>query len=429
MRQTLVIGAGAAGLAAAATLQAAGLPVLVLEARNRIGGRVWTDRSFNGFSLEHGAEFIHGDQALTWQWVKQLQAPTVAVERFKSYAYAVDGRWQSYPQVLEQPGFAPMFAAEAVDLPEVNLRRPDLSLADWLGELGMAEPARTLVGGLWANSFLTTPDQLSLLDLAHEAKIHHAGSGDFHLVEGYDRILEQLAAGLEIQLGMAVEQIDWQARPLKIWARPQQGFHPELIEFTADQVIITVPLAILQQGVIQFQPALPPVKQAAIQTLKMGAVVKLHLEFGEAFWDEQTSLWASAGDFPVWWAPGYHQPDFPPVLTAFVGGARAERLGAVPEAIAIEQGLAELCRLWGSDIPRQSYHRGQRIAWASDPWARGGYCYLPVGGVGARQALAEPVANRLFFAGEAAVTTSNPATVHGAMESGQAAAKLVIEQG
>jgi monoamine oxidase len=427
MSQSVVIGAGAAGLAAAATLQAAGRSVRVLEARNRIGGRVWTDRSFNGFPLEHGAEFIHGDRALTWHWINQLQAATIAVERFKSYAYALDGQLQTYPQVLQQPGFAQIFKAEAEDLVEVNLSRPDCSLADWLQALGIADPGRSLVGGLWANSFLTTPDQLSLLDLAHEAKIHHAGHGDFHLTEGYDRILEKLAEGLQIQLETAVEQIDWQGPTVRVWARQLGQPEHELVEFSAEQVVITVPVALLQQQVIDFQPALPVAKQAAIQTLKMGPVVKLHLEFSDIFWDPEVSLWASTGSMPVWWAPGYHQPNVPPMLTAFVGGERGLALGQGIETAAIEQGLADLCHLFGSQAPRQLYRQGKRIVWANDPWARGGYCYAPVGGSGARQALAAPVENRLFFAGEAAVTTSNPATVHGAIQSGQAAAKLILE--
>jgi monoamine oxidase len=427
MTQTLVIGAGAAGLAAAATLQAAGVSVIVLEARNRIGGRVWTDRSFNGFPLEHGAEFIHGDRAVTWQWLNQPATSTIAVERFKSYAYGVDGQWQSYAQVLQMPGFAQMFAAEAIHLPQVNLHRPDCSLADWLQELGMTNPACDLIGGLWANSFLTTPDQLSLMDLAHEAIIHHAGQGDFHLVEGYDRVMERLASGLEIHLGTAVEHIDWHEPTVRVWTR--QPGRSELLEFSAEQVVITVPVALLQQEVISFAPALPAAKQAAIQCLQMGAVVKLHLEFTEAFWDPEISLWANTGSIPVWWAPGYHQPQMPPVLTAFVGGQRALALGQGTEATAIEQGLANLCQMFASPAPRQLFRQGKRIAWADDPWARGGYCHLPVGAQGARQALAAPLSNRLFFAGEAAVTTSNPATVHGAIQSGQAAAKLIIEQG
>ncbi len=422
-QDTIVIGAGAAGLAAGSALQAAGQRVAILEARNRIGGRVWTDRSFIEHPIENGAEFIHGDRAITWQWVSALNASTVQIAKYTSYAYENNGQLYSYQQALQWAGFEQLPYLED-RVAQADLAAGDRSLSDWLAELHLAPPAQQLVGRLLANSHLTEPAHLSLADLAHEAKVHQAGSGNFRLQGGYDRLLEALAAGLSIQLSTVVQAIDWQQRPVKVVAINPQG---QTVDLTAEQVVITVPLSLLQQQAIAFTPCLPQQKMQAIQSLRMGAALKLQLVFSQPFWQPDLSLFVGLGAIPVWWAPGYQRPGFPPLLTAFVGGQSALALNAVSEAEALEIGLSDLCRLFGSKAPRQLWQQGRRISWLDDPWARGGYSFVSPGAFGARHLLAQPLANRLFFAGEATVTNSNPATVHGAIETGQRAAQEILQ--
>jgi monoamine oxidase len=418
----IVIGAGAAGLAAAAALQAAAQPVTILEARNRIGGRVWTDRSLIEQPLENGAEFIHGDRAITWEWVKALTASTVRIAKYTSYAYETSGQLYTYQQGLQWAGFQQLPDLEDW-LAQADLGAGDRSLSDWLSELAMAPTVQRLVGRLLANSHLTEPENLSLADLAHEARVHQAGKGNFRVQGGYDRLLSGLAKGLSIQLGTAVQSLDWQQTPVKLGAVNPQG---QAIELSADQVIITVPLSLLQQQAIAFTPALPAPKMQAIQSLSMGPAIKLQFVFSQPFWDSEISLFVGLGAIPVWWVPGYQRPGFPPVLTAFVGGQSALALNAVSEAKAIEVGLNDLCRLFGSDAPRQELRQARRISWLNDPWARGGYSFVTPGQFGARHVLAQPLEHRLFFAGEATVTDSNPATVHGAIESGRRAAEQIL---
>jgi monoamine oxidase len=422
-QNTIVIGAGAAGLAAGSALQAAGQQVTLLEARNQIGGRVWTDRSFVEQPIENGAEFIHGDRAITWQWVQALSASTVKIAKYTSYAYEHQGRLYRYQQALQWAGFEQVpFLEDRVA--QASLEAGDRCLADWLAELNLAPSAQCVVGRLLANSHLTEPANLSLADLAHEAKVHQAGQGNFRVLGGYDRLLAALAAGLPIQLNTAVQAIDWQQTPVKVVAvNPQR----QTIELTADQVVITVPLSLLQQQAIAFTPPLPQSKVQAIQSLSMGAAIKLQLAFSQPFWQPDLSLFVGLGAIPVWWAPGYQRPGFPPVLTAFVGGQSALALNAVSEAEALEVGLSDLCRLFGNHAPRQRFDKGRRISWLDDPWARGGYSFVTPGAFGSRHVLAQPLANRLFFAGEATVTDSNPATVHGAIETGQRAAREILQ--
>lgn len=420
--KVIVIGAGAAGLAAAATLQAGGAEVTVLEARNRLGGRVWTDTDWLGYPLENGAEFIHGDRAITWTWVNALRAPTIRIQRFRSYLFEVNGALHPYAEVKNWPDFQRMFDLDTQELATADLQG-DRSFADWLAELPIAPLARQTIGDLLANSYLATPADLDLADLVQEAQVHHAGTDNFRLQLGYTPVLQSLAQGLTIHPQTPVRAIDWQSSPVKIWAtNPTQ----ETLEFMADQVVITVPLAILQRGQLHFQPALPKAKLEAIAALKMGPVVKLHLVFEQAFWDPEVSLVVGRGPIPVWWAPGYHRPEFPPVLTAFVGGDLALALHGQSEAEAIETGLGDLVRLFGSSSPRALFLQGRRISWLDDPWALGGYCYVPPGAIAARHQLGQPLGDRLFFAGEATVTESNPATVHGAIESGIRAAREIL---
>lgn len=420
----LIIGAGAAGLAAGSALQAAGQRVILLEARNRIGGRVWTDRKFVSVPLENGAEFIHGDRVSTWQWVKALAAPTIPIPKYTSYLYEAEGQLHTYEQALNWQGFEQLPRLNQM-LATVDAQERDRSFQDWLTELKLAPTSQKLIGKLIANSYLTEPENLSLADLVDEARVDQSGQGNFRLPEGYDQILNALSQGLAIELNTPVDWIDWRQTPLRVRATNALS-HP--VEFTADQILITVPLSLLQQQLIRFTPPLPNQKTEAIQALSMGAAVKLQLAFSEPFWPAEISLVVGTEAIPVWWSPGFRRPGFPAVLTAFVGGAAAIALNLLSETTAVEKGLADLCRLFSSDTPRHYFRQGRRISWLNDPWARGGYSYIAPGAFGARAILAHPLQERLFFAGEATVTDNNPGTVHGAISSGWRAAQEILER-
>jgi monoamine oxidase len=406
----LVIGAGAAGLAAARALAEAGLRAVVFEARDRIGGRVWTDHHFGGIPIERGAEFIHGDRAGTWAWLRRA-----------GLSAEPHARWSGRRIVMEDGSLAGADTLEArPDLRRVltleeelaGYEGPDCSLAEWLFARGFSPLAAHIADVRLAHSSCATPATLSVAELARELRQSDAGSGDFHILAGYDKVLAAIAEGLDIRLETPVTAIRWGADGVEA-ITPSGGF-------SARRAIVTLPLALLKAGVVRFDPPLPEAKRRAIETLAMAPAMKLHLRFAEPFWDRDMTFLTADAPVAVWWTIRAGAP----LLTGFLTGPRAERLARYGEAGAIERGLAQLDALFGGAAGRL-VEAGQLTDWASDLWARGGYSSAPPGAQGQRAALAQP-AGALYFAGEATVFDGNPATVHGALHSGERAAGEIL---
>jgi monoamine oxidase len=216
-------------------------------------------------------------------------------------------------------------------------------------------------------------------------------------------------------------------------------------------VVVTVPLSILQleqaSGGIRFVPELPNSKQAAVQKLAMGNVLKINLRFRERFW-EDAKLWDQDAERVSFHDAGFfHYPDAPlptwwtqlpiraPLLVGWTGGPRADRVRAGgnggratptggPVLAPAIQSLAGIFRIPDDEIERQ-LEATYIHDWASDPFSRGAYSYVPVDALKAQEVLSEPIDNKLFFAGEA-TCKGHIGTVHGAIQSGQRAAAEVL---
>ena len=261
-------------------------------------------------------------------------------------------------------------------------------------------------------------------------------AGTFRLPDGYDRLLQGLFPGEGpvrplLRLGCPVSVVRWQRGRVDVTLQSRDSQLPS--QLSAPRAVFTVPLGVLlaqpdSPAAIRFEPDLPE-KWNAGRCLRMGTVVKLHLRFRTAFWDDAGFkdlgfLHGVNESFPTWWTT---LPLRSSVLTGWAGGPAAEHLSGLDSEVVLQQALHSLSRILSISKPRlteflQAWHVAD---WSADPFARGAYSYVAVGGRSASQQFAEPVADTLFFAGEATHDILN-GTVGGALASGFRAAGEVL---
>jgi flavin-dependent amine oxidoreductase len=428
----VVIGAGAAGLAAAAELLRGGRSVLLLEARDRIGGRIWTRRETElPVPIELGAEFIHGHAPLTRALLDQ--AGTRIVE-------AADSHWTLQGgKLLPANNFFPQIqqairATRALDERDVSF---DRFLEHHLAGALSAEArhfARTMAEGFDA----ADTRRASARAIVEEWTGDTLGdTPQSRPAEGYDRLCAALlaaqhAARLRLWLQATVQRVRWSRGSVavggRILGRP--------FEASARAALIGLPLGVLQHpagaaGGVRFTPALDD-KRAAFRGLASGPIVKMLLRFATPFWEElQGGRYRDAGFLhfprgavPTFWTPA---PARAPLLVAWAGGPRAARLMRTRSAaVIVRAALASLRGLFGRRVDIAGQLEGYYYHdWQQDPFARGAYSYVTVGGSEARAILARPVADTLFFAGEA-TDPDEGGTVTGALRSGQRAAREIL---
>jgi monoamine oxidase len=422
---TLVIGAGLAGLAAAERLVAAGAGVTLLEARARLGGRVWTERS-GGVAVELGPEWIGNDGA-----VHDLLARAGArlVEARGRQLRRVDGGWHDLSALPDLNGDLVQRAG--------GLGGADRSLLAALDECCAGPEAAESREHLlrYVEGFhAADPARLSTRWLAQVEANQPADASDLRAPDGVGRGVEELASRIagrcDLRLGTVAREIRW--RPGDVEIETSDG-----ATFRAASAVISVPLPLLDPtpdeiAAVRFAPRLREKLEAA-RLLEMGQVVKLVLGFRDPFWREigplQEMLFLHDFDQPVptWWTPA--EPSRP-ILTGWAGGTYATRLAGVAERELLDLAVRSLANALGlsrRDVSaRLEYHHFHD--WGSDPFARGGYTYVRVGGIDAHRTLAEPVAGTLYFAGEATCGEGLNATMEGAVRSGRrAAAELLAE--
>jgi monoamine oxidase len=403
----LVIGAGAAGLAAAQALARGGRSVLVLEARSRIGGRVWT-RSMPGLGvpIELGAEFIHGAAKATFALLHKSRigiVPSVHTQR-----YAAGGR------LHKVDSFA---LAQKAMKDRSPLRERDLSFEDYVARRRLDARTRVFARMMVEGFDAADPRRASARAIAEEW-----GDGDAlagaqpRLRAGYGPALEwlarrALARGARLRMDSAVREIRWQ--PGRVEA-VGQGFH-----FEGKKAIVTLPLGVLQSQAVQFKPKLG--KDNGLNLLASGPVIKAAVRFPSVFWDSGAAFFHSPGAaFPTFWTP---LPARVPLLIAWAGGPKADRLSGLPMKQITAAMLASLRTTFGkAAAPDQIYVHD----WKSDPFARGAYSYVRVNGGDARRQLAEPLEDTLYFAGEATNVEGESGTVSGALQTGQRAAREAL---
>ena len=405
MDDVVVIGAGIAGLAAAHALVQAGYRVRVLEARDRIGGRIWTDDSPSDGPIERGAEFIHGDRVAIWQYVQQL-----GLHAEKSPLW--DGRriWHNGAlhdaRVLEK--VTDIARLETIEAQIMAFQGPDISFADWLDASAYAGIARHIADIRYAHASATTPARGSVHAMQSEFAAQQVeGGDDYHIRNGYARIVEWFATGLDIHRQHAVTRVLHNPENVTVECQNGSVFH-------ARRVVVTIPLALLQRGLLSFVPDLSAAKHAAIHALEMNSACKVLMRFRQPFWGPQTTFITLNDPAPVWWTIDPERP----LLVGFFTGPRADALRANPAPEAYCR--AALRAVFGAVVD-ETLVSWELVDWSADPWTMGGYSSVPVGALSARAALA-CAEGRIHFAGEATALDGHPASVHGALVSGQRAA-------
>lgn len=414
--RVVVLGAGMAGLAAAHQLLLDGVEPVVLEARDRLGGRVWTDRRLAGFPVELGAEFIHGDRAALWSWVERLGLRTHRWRKAdESWVRMADGRRLTMREArATDTGFE---VTRTWDLPRLPVRDGE-DFEHYLRRVGFDETQLTYVRrgfGNAAGDALRSLDAAAVLDSMAAGELD--GEGQFRVLEGFGAILEALGLGLEILTRREVRTVRWGAHGVRV--ETADGGHLD-----ADRAIVTLPLGVLQRGAVRFDPPLPERKRRALAGLRMGPVVRLVYRFEERIAPDGVEAIYAAGTPPMWWTPSAGREGAACVWTALVSGDGARELASLDEGAALAQGLEALRGELGR--PRLAPVAARRVDWAADPYALGGYSHVVPGRRGAREALAEPTPP-LYWAGEATAVEARAATVHGALVTGLRAADEVVD--
>ncbi|WP_394691283.1 flavin monoamine oxidase family protein [Hoeflea sp.] len=418
----VVIGAGMAGLAAARDLMARGISVHVLEARDRIGGRVFTNRDVPGWSVDMGASWIHGTRGNPLTKLAD-QAGLARIET----------SWE--PRPTFGPGGVRIDLDEASELAEklleagrdrVEDRDDDVSLADAVqgtaGWRGLNSADRRLVRHL-ANSDIEHEFAADWNDLS---AWYYDDSGDYDgpdviFPDGYGNLASHLAKGLSIATGEIVTGLERRGDGIKILTHSGGTYQ-------AAHVILTVPLGVLKAGRVAFSHPLERSRSNAIDSIGMGLLNKCWLRFERAFWPTSTDAFGFVGELDGHWAEwlSLSRATGEPTLLGFNAGTAAREIEKLDDRETVDQAMEVLRSIFGSSIPDPLASKISR--WNSDPFALGSYSFAAVGSDrNSRWALAgADWGGRLLFAGEA-TREDHPATVHGAYLSGQAAARLIAE--
>ena len=406
----LVVGAGVAGLAAAAKLSQAGLHVHVLEARDRIGGRVCTRRvpALDG-AIELGAEFVHGKPAELLSALEQAGTPVRRIEG----AWLREGEKGLEPLDLQKE-LKPVLG------PLRKQAEPDRPFETFLRTLRPAPEVASLALAYIEGFYAADPARAGTVGLARQEDASEKEGGELprRVPDGLDRLVETLRApAAALHLQAVVRAVRWERGVVRIESTTPDG-DPLPVQH-APRAVLTLPLGVLQARTVTFTPSIPTVDEA-VSRLAMGAVVKVVLLLREPLWDGAFVL-SRRPHFPTWWTLS---PLEEPALVGWAAGPAAARLTGRPVAPLVEAAVEEvsaLLRLAPSRV-RGALTGAQVADWGADPYARGAYSWDPVGAGGAREILARPVQGTLFFAGAAINAGGTAGTLQAALASGRRAA-------
>jgi monoamine oxidase len=401
--EVVIVGAGAAGIAAARRLRDADVDCLLVEARQRLGGRAWTVVDDGGFGLDLGCGWLHSANRNPWVEVAQQQGAAIDKSR---------PPWaRRSPEVgfslAEQEEFQQAIGSFFTRLERVRDRQSDIAAAAYLDPHSRWNGLINALGGYITGAEW---DRVSAIDFDR----YEDTGVNWRVVKGYGALMSDCGAHLPAALDCVVRAIDHRGKRLRI--DTAKG------AIAADQVIVTVPSAHIAAEQLAFSPALPEKTQAA-QGLPLGLADKLFMaldradEFGDDIRIFGHTDRAGTGAYQF-------RPLGRPMIEAYFGGSFAADLEAGGDGAFFDFAVSELVGLFGgafaSRVKPIGLHR-----WGADPFSLGSYSYARPGFADCRLKLAAPVDDRLFFAGEAC-SVGDFSTAHGGWHTGVRAAEGVI---
>lgn len=418
----IVIGAGIAGLAAAKMLNDNGYSVQIIEARERVGGRIWTSNAWSDVPIDLGASWIHGvtDNPIT-AIATQINARTASTTYESVATYAANGtelnpdqeaqfeRWSNrLRRLIEQM---------QDDDDDQDLQSAVRTAAKW-DQLSADE--QTLINFI-LNSTIEQEyggSSAALSTYWFDSAEEYDG-GDELFLAGYRQITDFLAQNLTINLNETVQKIQHDATHVTITTNKTS--------YITDHVIVTLPLGVLKKDSVTFDPALPEPKRQAIGALGMGVLNKCYLRFPNIFWDADIDwLEYIPSDYGQWteWV-SFARPTNQPILLGFAAADFGREIEPWTDAEIVASAMGVLRTIFGAEIPEPTAYQITR--WASDPLSFGAYSFNAIGSnPRMRDTLAQSINKRLFFAGEA-THRQYFGTVHGAYLSGVRAANEIIK--
>ena len=420
----IVIGAGAAGIYAANLLREYGAQVTHLEARSIVGGRMKSNTSVPGIKIELGAEEIHGKRSILYD-LAQFNVPSSLIPLPGDDYYFLENQLRSKDYLignanLEGTG-ATMF--QIIDS-FASYPGGAQSVAQYLNEKELDARFLEIANALIGNEYGADNSRIGMLALKEAEEGYSSGEDgqilkDKSLLELFEIAFSEDVS--QVKLNKPVESINYEGTQVTVTTENGESFN-------ADKVLITVPISILKNNSITFNPPLPSDKLDAIETIKMDNGLKIVLQFNTPFWDSNTGSIIGGSKVPEYWITGAGKSENANLITAFLMGEKADYMAGLSDSQKITEILEELSLLYPTGNVTGKYNGINIIQnWLQEPYIEGAYSYPSPGSEGKRSVLAASVGDKLYFAGEATNFNGHLATVHGAMESGYRAVKEILE--
>ena len=415
----VVVGAGISGLALARAVANKGAKVIVLEARDRIGGRIWTDTSL-GWPLDLGATWVHGvsGNPIT-QLARDFRLDVMPTNGNNHWRFRSNGSFVRGDDSIDAQFDALINNVDLIRERRQSEGKPDVPLQQGIeAAFGSKVIPDTLNYAINSNIEHEHGADASQLSLFHYDQDESFGGADVVFPKGYGQIAANVGLGQDVRLGCPVQRVEYGPRGVRVIT--SKG------DFEAPHAAITLPLGVLKANAVQFSPALPLRKIQAIRQLGSGTMNKCFLRFPRSFWPREPDLIGYISERKGEWAEWLNVQRYlgESLLLGFNAGTFGVQLEKLSDAEIVASAMRTLRGMFGASIPDPTNTLITR--WNSDPFARGAYSYIPVGASGEDyDALAEPVGGRLFFAGEA-TSREYPGTVHGAYLSGLREAERIL---